>query len=154
MDRIYHRMEQDLKLRELSEGTRYAYLRQVVRCARYFDCPVEHLGQLSDEDLRHYLLHHLALGQGPAGRKMAIAALKFFFEITLGQPQRLHWLPYPKVPHPLPPILSGTEVQALLCAVDSLKYRTVLMALYGSVSARMIGFSRTRKMSCSMGGEG
>jgi len=132
MDRIYHRLEEDIKLRGLSDGTCYHYLRQVQLCADYFGCSVSHLADLSDEDLRHYLLHYLHLGTGPAHRKMALAALRFFFGTTLRQPHRLQSLPWPKVPRPLPQILSGTEVLSLFEAISSLPYRTVVMTLYAS----------------------
>ena len=132
MDSLYHRLDEDLKLCSLSDGTREHYLRQVRLCADYFGRPVSGLADLTDEDLRYYLVHHLHLGQGPAGRKMAIAALKFLFGTTLRQPHRLDWLRYPKVPRTLPQILSGSEVLALFEALTSIKYRTVVMVLYGS----------------------
>jgi integrase len=41
-------------------------------------------------------------------------------------------LPWPKVPHRLPDILSGTEVDALLSAVEPLLHRAVVMTAYGT----------------------
>lgn len=132
MESLYHRFEQDIKLRGLSDGTCYRYLRQVQRCAEYFDCSVSQLADLSDEDLRHYLLHYLNLNTGPGPRKMALAALRFLFGTTLRQPHRLSELPWPKVPQTLPQILSGSEVISLLEALEEPKYRAVVMTLYGS----------------------
>jgi len=130
MDRLYHRLTQDLKLRNLTDGTCFQYLRHIKLCADYFGGSVTSLSDLSDEELRLYVLHQMEAG--PAGCKMAIAALKFFFGTTLQKPHRLDWLRYPKVPRSLPSILSGTEVLAIFDALTSLIYRTVVMTLYGS----------------------
>ena len=92
MNPLYHRFEEDLKLCGRSDGTRAQYLRHLQRCAAYFRALNSELREVSDEDLRYYLLHHLTSGSGPAARKMAIAALKFFFETTLRQHHRLAWL--------------------------------------------------------------
>lgn len=132
MNPLYHRFEEDLKLCGRSDGTRAQYLRHLQRCAAYFRALNSELREVSDEDLRYYLLHHLTSGSGPAARKMAIAALKFFFETTLRQHHRLAWLRYPKMPRTLPTILSGSEVLALLEALTSPTYRTVVMVLYGT----------------------
>jgi site-specific recombinase XerD len=132
MNSLYHRCYEDLKLSNRSDGTCAQYVRHLRLCETYFAGLGIALSDASDEDLRYYLLHQWPGGTGVAARKMAIAALKFFFETTLRQPKRLAWLRYPKVPQPLPEILSGTEVQALLTAITSLTYRTVVMVLYGT----------------------
>jgi site-specific recombinase XerD len=63
---------------------------------------------------------------------MHVAALKFLYGTTLRRPEEIVTLPWPKVPHRLPDILSGTEVDQLLGAVEPLFYRAVVMTAYGS----------------------
>src|SRR5947209_14268381 len=69
---------------------------------------------------------------GPAGHKMYVAALRFLYGVTLGRPEVAARLPWPRVPSKLPDILAGGEVERLLEALDSLKYRAIVMTAYGA----------------------
>jgi site-specific recombinase XerD len=66
----------------------------------------------------------------PAEHKMHAAALKCFYEYTLDLPDVARRIPIPKVPQSLPDVLSGTEVDTLLLAVEPLKYRVVIVLTY------------------------
>ena len=52
--------------------------------------------------------------------KMNVAGLKFLYGVTLDRAKVAERVPWPKVPHKKPVILSGTEVEKLLNAVPSL----------------------------------
>ena len=68
----------------------------------------------------------------PASHKMHLAAVKFLYSVTLGRPEVAVRLPWPKVPRTLPDILDGDEVERLLCSVESLMHRAILMTAYGA----------------------
>jgi site-specific recombinase XerD len=68
----------------------------------------------------------------PATVKMYVASIRFLYAITLGRPEKVANLLWPRVPHPLPDILSSAEVERLLNAVDSHKHRVVLMTAYAA----------------------
>ena len=73
---------------------------------------------------------------------MHVAALTFLYANTLRRTEVVvrPWL-RPRIPHTMPEVLSRQEVEALLTAVDSIKYRVVLMTTYGAgyASGRCVG---------------
>jgi site-specific recombinase XerD len=130
MGAIKDRMDGDLRLRGLSEVTRAEYL----RCARQF---VAHYRvspeRLGPEDVRRYLLHLVEARQfSPANLKLHIAALKFLYAVTLNRPDVVAQVRFPKVPLKLLDIPSPSEVAAVLSALRSPMYRTLLCCAYGA----------------------
>jgi site-specific recombinase XerD len=121
-------MAEDLALHNYADGTRQQYL----RCAELF---VEHHGcspmRLGEDKVREYVLALLER-QSPASVKMHIASLKFLYEVTLERPNVVAKIPWPKVPHGLPDILSLDEVRRLLLALEALRDRVLAMVAYGT----------------------
>lgn len=129
MGELCQRMEEDLKLKNYAAGTRQQYLACARRFAAYHMRPP---GGMGEREIRDFLLS-LSLDGGSVEKlKMHLAALKFLYGTTLRRPEVVIALPWPKVPHRLPEILSGTEVDALLGAVDPLLHRAVVMTAYGT----------------------
>lgn len=122
-------MEGDLRLRCYATGSRAEYLRCAGHFARYQRRSPTVMGET---EVRAFLLHLLDSGKSPSVLKMHVAALKFLYSVTLGRPEEVVRIPWPRVRRRLPDILSGSEVERLLGAVVSRKHRTVLMAAYGS----------------------
>jgi site-specific recombinase XerD len=87
---------------------------------------------MGEREIRDFLLDLAFQQKGPETLKMHVASLKFLYATTLRRPEEVVALPWPKVPHRLPDILSGTEVDTLLGAVEPLAYRAVVMTAYGS----------------------
>ncbi len=129
MGQLRDRMEADLRLRCYSKGTQAEYLRCAKHFARYHWRSPAAMGEA---EVRAFLLHLLKSGKGPSVVKMHVAAVKFLYEVTLQRPEEVVRIPWPKVARPLPDVLSGSEVERLLSAVESRKYRMVLMAAYGA----------------------
>jgi site-specific recombinase XerD len=69
---------------------------------------------------------------GPQGLRQHFAALKFLFGRTLGRPQDVAFLSWPKDPKRLPEILTAEQVSALLGALESAKYRVFFTTLYAT----------------------
>jgi site-specific recombinase XerD len=130
MGKLRDKMEQDLKLRGYRPKTAMEYLRWGSRFAQHFHRSPEKMGEA---EIRAFLLYQLDEKKvGPAMHKMAVAALKFLYAVTLGRPEVAVQIPWPRVPHTLPDILDGTEVQALLDALGTVKHRAVVMATYAA----------------------
>ena len=130
MPELYKRMQDDLKLKNYAPGTQKAYLQCATRYAQF------HVGRspsvMGEREVRDFLLD-LALKQAtPAVMKMNLASLRFLYSTTLQRPEVVVGIPWPKVPRTLPVILSGTEVEQLLAAMEPLKQRAVVMTAYGS----------------------
>lgn len=124
------RLIEELELRRYRSSTIESYVRCSRKLVEHFWRPAE---SLSEEDVRGFMLHLVRIRNiGPSGQKVYVAALRFLFTHVLGRPEVIHALATPKVPRTLPVVLSGTEVEALLSAIESLKYRGVVMCTYGA----------------------
>ena len=129
MGELYNKMALDLKLKNLAAGTQQQYLRCCVDFAKYHG---ESPSVLGLDELKEYLGHLLINGAGPEVVKMNVAGLKFLYGVTLDKAVIADRLPWPKVPHRQPDILSGSEVAKLLEAVPSLVPAMALTTAYGA----------------------
>jgi site-specific recombinase XerD len=130
MGKLYSRMESDLRLARKSPRTAEQYL----GCARRFVAfhhrsPVE----MGEEEVRQYL-HHLADVRKASVYtcKMALAAVKFLYNITLRRPEVVAGIPWPKVVDPLPVILDQSEIPPLMAAAPSPAIRVAMLLGYGA----------------------
>jgi site-specific recombinase XerD len=104
-----------------------------VSCARAFVAyhrkPPEEMGEPEVRQFLQYLDEQLV---GAATQKLHVAGIKFLYAKTLGRPEVVAAIPWPKVQQALPAILSGSEMDRLLDAIDSVMYRAIVMTAYGS----------------------
>lgn len=123
------RMLEDMRIRELTVGTQTGYIRAVKRFTDY-------LGRAPDtataEDLRLFQLHMVDEGASTTTLNATVTGLRFFFEVTLSQPELLKKITYVSQPRKLPVILSREEVAQLLQATGNLKHQAALSVAYGA----------------------
>lgn len=130
MGQLRERMIQDLKLAGYSPTTRRIYLLYATKYCQHFRRSPEILG---DREIRRYLLHLLYERQlSHDTYRQAYSALKFLYTVTLKQAFDIPCIPRHRRPHPLPDVLSGSEVRRLIGAFRSSKYRLAAMTLYGA----------------------
>jgi integrase/recombinase XerD len=108
---LRQRMIDDMRMRKFSPKTQNAYIRAVRRLAAFLGRTPD---SASDEDLRRYQLHLVIQGISPISLNATITGLKFFFEFTVGDPERMAKMTPVQVPHKLPVILSREEVARLI----------------------------------------
>ena len=123
------RMIKDLQLAGYAPGTQGHY----VRCAR--NLVAFHMRPptaLSSEDVREFFVDLHDRGASLGVLKMHVAGIKWFYVRTLNRPEVVQGLRYPRVTSVLPEILSGTEVQALLGALEVQKYRMLVTTMYAT----------------------
>ena len=128
MGELYDRMAQDLKLKNLAAKTQREYLRCCVGFVRYHMKSPRELGETA---IKQYLAHVQLRDVGPETLKMNVAGLKFLYGVTLDRPKVAERLPWPKVPHKKPDILSGSEVAKLLKAV---RHSSRMLCLMGHMN--------------------
>src|SRR5215831_6821911 len=123
------RMIEDMSVRGFGEKTRNDYIRNVRAFAAF-------LGRSPDtataEDLRLFQLHQTQVGMQPPSINSAVAALRFFFRVTLDRPDLSRRLTIVRYPRRLPAVLSTEEVTRLLQAAPGPKYRAALGTAYGA----------------------
>lgn len=131
MGQLRDRMVQDLKLRCYRRGTVHAY----TGCVRRF---VEFHGKsptvLGESAVREFLLHLAEEKElAPATLRIYLGAINFLYSVTLGRPEVVSRIPWPRVTgQKLPDILSLEEVERLFDAIAYIKHRTILMTAYGA----------------------
>jgi len=83
MTRSRQRMLEDMRIRNLAAATQASYVRQVSQFSRHFGKSPENLGP---EQIRSYLVHLREKGLAPRSIIVAVAALRFFYRVTLRKP--------------------------------------------------------------------
>src|ERR1700741_2591509 len=126
---LRRRMIEDMMVRNFVEKTRNDYIRQVGTFPAF-------LGRSPDtatpEDLRRFQLHQSQSGVHPPSMNNAVAALRFFFTITLDRPERARHLTFVREPRKIPVVLSLEEVARLLEAAPGPKYKAALSAAFAA----------------------
>lgn len=126
---IFHdRMEQDMVIRGFSDNTRKSYLGSMKAFVRHFRISPDKLGL---EHIRQYQLHLTQTQKVSSSTfNVRVAALRFFYNVTLNKGLEIEMLPYQKTGRKLPVILSRNEVSRLLEALSNIKHRAILMSGY------------------------
>jgi integrase/recombinase XerD len=126
---LRRRLIEDMTVRNFVEKTRHDYIRHVRTFTAF-------LGRSPDratlEDLRRFQLHQTESGVRPPSINGAVAALRFFFSVTLDRPEMARHLTFVRESRRIPVVLSPEEVARLLEAAPGPKYKAALSAAYGA----------------------
>ena len=128
---LRERMATALRLRGMSPVTQ----RMSLACGRRFAASHHRSpAAVNATAVRAFLDHRLRDRHlRPATLRVYGAALRVLYDATLGRPEVLRAIPYPRgVPEHVPTILSPAAVAHLLGAVPSLTHRALGMAAYGA----------------------
>jgi site-specific recombinase XerD len=89
--------------------------------------------EMGEAAIREYL-HHLVEERkvGPATQKMALAAISFLYAKTLGRPEEVARIPWPKVESKLPDVLTQKDLAELFSSAATLLDRVAFMVAYGA----------------------
>jgi integrase/recombinase XerD len=130
MGQLHDRMEQDLKLKNVSPATRKIYLLYARKFVAHYCRPPTELGE---REVRLYLLHLIEVEAVSHGTyRQCLAAIKFLYTVTLGQEWQVKRLPFPRHSRRLPVTLRVDQVAATLAAITKLKYRVLLTTMYAA----------------------
>jgi site-specific recombinase XerD len=108
---LRRRMIEDMTVRNFVEKTRNDYIRHVRTFTAF-------LGRSPDtatgEDLRRFQLHQTQTGVRAPSINGSVAALRFFFTVTLDRPEMARHLTFVRELRKMPMVLSPEEVARLL----------------------------------------
>ena len=128
MTPLRQRMIDDMKLRGLSANTQEAYLGAVRQLAAHYRRPPD---RISQEELRAYFLHLITVRKlARQSITIALCAVKFLYERTLGRKWPVFNVVRPPRRKKLPVILSLEEVHKILSQVRIPVYRVCLTTIY------------------------
>jgi site-specific recombinase XerD len=122
-------MKDDLRLRCYRQGTQDLYLAYATKFVAHFMRPPVELGQ---EEVRTFQLYLQDERKFQAGTiKGYLGAIRFLYAVTLGKPEVVAGIIWPRMRHKLPDILAGAEIEAVFAHIEALRHRAILMAAYG-----------------------
>ena len=126
---LRQRMIEDMTVRNFVEKTRNDYIRQVKTFTAFLSRSPE---TATAEGLRRFQLHQTQTGVRPPSINGSVAALRFFFTVTLDRPDMARHLTFVREPRKMPAVLSPEEVARLLEAAPGPKYKAALSAAYAA----------------------
>ncbi len=126
---LRRRMIEDMTVRNLSPATQRSYLNAVSKFSRFFGRSPD---TLTLEDVRTFQVHLASKRVSWASLNQKVAALRFFYGVTLGMAEIPERIAYAREPRRLPVVLSADEVVRFLEAVPSLKARAALTTAYAA----------------------
>src|SRR5262245_32166486 len=116
------RMIQDMTVRNFVEKTKTDYIRHVKTFAVFVGRSPD---RATPEDLRSFQVHQTDTGVRPPTINGSVAALRFFFSVTLGRPDMSRYLTFVREPRKIPVILTSEEVARLIEAAPGPKYKAM-----------------------------
>jgi site-specific recombinase XerD len=130
MNTLRDQMKQDLELHGYAEVTKKEYLHAVRRLSERLKRPLEQVGQKELRDYVEYLRKKRRYGASML--KLQLAGIRFLYAVTLGRPELVAWMAWPRQPQKLPVVLSGSEIEKLLGAMSNPMFRAAAMVMYGA----------------------
>src|SRR5712691_6148652 len=117
---LRRRMIEDMSIRKFAGKTQHDYVQRVKEFATF-------LGRSPDtaksDDVRRFRLHLTSSGAGTPKINATVAALRFFFKVTLDRPDLVKHLSFIHEPRKVPVVLSPEEVARFLEAAPGIKYK-------------------------------
>ncbi len=129
MGALRTRMIEEMKLRNFSPRTQQSYLAAVIGLVKHYRRSPD---QLTQEEIRAYLVHLEKRGLSPSSRNVAISGMKFFYHQMLSWNDKQLFIAPRKRSWQLPEVLGQKEVERLLLATAKQRDRCLLMTAYAT----------------------
>lgn len=129
MDVNIDKMRQDLARAAYAQQTQTQYVKVIERLGARFERPV---ATLSRDQVRSFVDEVMARPLSTSTKARDLAAIKYLYEKTLGRPEMVSFVRYPKQHPKLMAVLSLEEVNRLLQAIRHPVYQAIAMVLYGA----------------------
>jgi site-specific recombinase XerD len=122
-------MIEEMKLRNFSPRTQQSYLSAMVGLVKHYRRSPD---QLTQDEIRAYLLHLKERGLSASSRNVAISGMKFFYHQMLSWNDKQWFIPPRRRSWQLPEVLGQKEVERLLLATTKQRDRCLLMTAYAT----------------------
>src|SRR3989304_807150 len=127
---LRQRLIEDLRIRHYADKTIDAYVRGVAKFAEYCRKSPDLLGPEEVREYQKYLVEKKKASWSTFNQ--TVSALRFLYAVTLKRKEAVCPTPYARHETRLPVVLSIEELGKFFGGVENLKYRTVLMTMYGT----------------------
>jgi len=103
----------------------------------YFEIFMAHFAgkkllEINEQDISDYLQELAQLGKSDTYLNQMINAIKFYYEVVLGMPNRFYSIDRPRQKKKLPVVISAEEVKNLIDSIDNIKHKCIAQILYSS----------------------
>ena len=125
LEKWVNRYKTDCAMKYNSDATKDNY----ISCVKSFLFKFNHYNEpkeIPTQEIKEYLLLFKTINT----RKHNICAIKSFYQLTVGMPNKIDKIPYPKSDKKLPIVLSIDEIQAMFKVCENLKHKVILALLY------------------------
>lgn len=129
MTELRRRVLQHMKLAGYQPKTQKIYLECLIHLARFFRRPPDSLTQ---QDLCGWVHHLMDRGLSSQRLRQHFAAMKLLYAKTLGRPQDVAFLTWPRDIEKLTDVLSADEVEKMLAELREPIYRVFCTLLYAT----------------------
>jgi len=92
----------------------------------------KHLMGLNENDIRLYLQTLIQTGKSDSYINQSINAIKFYYEVVMGMPNRFYEIERPIKAKKLPEVLSKEEIKRMIRSTKNIKHRCIISLLYSA----------------------
>lgn len=117
-----------LQVKRYSESTARTYINAFEEFLNFY--PTKGLLEINELDIVVYLKHLVQKGLSNSYQNQAINAIKFYFEIVLGLPNRFYSVDRPRKEYKLPNVLSEEEISKIISVTTNIKHKAIIVTIY------------------------
>lgn len=127
-DAALKQLQTQLQLRSLRPNTVETYMQ---RARQFLEAVDKEPAEVTRRDVERYLLELRDAGRAEATRNLSLVSIRTLLMATTGR-DVTETIPRAKEPRTMTVVLTGTEVERLLAATESPKYRAIFTTTYGA----------------------
>ncbi len=121
---------QKLELKKYSNSTVKNYVHSFEKFINYYK--ERELFSINENDIRIYLKKLVNEDRSNSYINMSINAIKLYYEMVLGMPNRFYSIERPRKESKLPKVLSKEEIIAIINLTNNIKHKCIISLLYSS----------------------
>jgi len=121
---------QKLELKKYSSSTVKNYVNSFETFINYYKD--RELFTINENDIRFYLKKLIKEERSNSYINMSINAIKFYYEMVLGMPNRFYSIERPRKESKLPKVLSKEDVISIIKHTNNIKHKCIVSLLYSS----------------------
>ncbi len=122
-------MYDKLEIRNYSMNTAKIYINAFEKFINHY--PSLELNEITEVEIRQYLLVLNQQGLSRSTVNLAINAIKFYYEVVLGMPQQYYHIERPIKAKKLPKVLSKEEIALIINNIQNIKHKAMVCIMYG-----------------------
>ncbi len=121
---------QKLSLKRYADNTIRTYVSLFERFINHYRTLELH--SIQDHHIQSYLATIVHDGRSDSYLNQMVNAIKFYFEIVLGMPNRFYHIERPRKKQPLPKVVAKEDVLAIISATNNIKHKCIVSLLYSA----------------------